>query len=192
MPRSLWRRCLLPFSWAQNKLHLVTCRYPCNRRDRKKSSTCLKKPLLILLYHLILHWTQILPKNHWITSAGKYHKITESNHCQAHHVQPTVSLSTPAIHLSNGARDGGSHFPGQPFGDKFFQNIQSKPPLQQLEVIFSCPIACHVGEEALPFLATASSQVVVTVQRRLCRSSGSCWEPAGLAAVLLPQDHLSP
>lgn len=175
---------------------MVTCKYHRNRRDQKKNSTCLKKPLLILLYHLILPWAQIFSKNHWITSAGKYYKITESSHCQVHHVQSTMSISTPSMHLLNGARDGGSHFPGQPFGDKIFQNIQSKPPLGQLEAIFSYPIACYMGGEANPFLGTTSFQVVVTVQRGLCCSSGGCWEPTGLAAVTLavlpPQDHLSP
>lgn len=78
-----------------------------------------------------------------------------------------MSLSTPSIPLSNGAKGGGSHFPGQPFGDKIFQNIQSKPPLQQLEALSSCPIACYVGEETHP------SRVVVTVQGGVLEAAGS-------------------
>lgn len=57
-------------------------------------------------------------------------------------------MSSPRVlapHLLSGARDGDSHFPGQPFGDKIFHNIHSKPPLGQLEAISSRPIACDVG-----------------------------------------------
>ncbi|KAK4812905.1 LOW QUALITY PROTEIN: hypothetical protein QYF61_027299 [Mycteria americana] len=49
---------------------------------------------------------------------------------------------------------GLNHFPGQPgpmldnpFGEEIFPNIQSKPPLTQLEAISSCPMACYLGEE---------------------------------------------
>ncbi|KAK4817794.1 hypothetical protein QYF61_027798 [Mycteria americana] len=61
-----------------------------------------------------------------------------------------------------------NHFPGQPvpmldnpFSEVKFPNIQSKPPLAQLEAISSCPIACYLGEETDPHLATTSFQVVV-------------------------------
>ncbi|KAK4813343.1 hypothetical protein QYF61_026639 [Mycteria americana] len=49
------------------------------------------------------------------------------------------------------------HFPGQPvpmldnpFSEVKFLNIQSKPPLAQLEAISSRPITCYLGEETDP------------------------------------------
>ncbi|KAK4827284.1 hypothetical protein QYF61_016430 [Mycteria americana] len=61
-----------------------------------------------------------------------------------------------------------NHFAGQPvpmldnpLGEEFFPNIQSKPPLVQLEAISSCPITCYLGEETDPHLSTTSFQVVV-------------------------------
>ncbi|KAK4825536.1 LOW QUALITY PROTEIN: hypothetical protein QYF61_000113 [Mycteria americana] len=48
-----------------------------------------------------------------------------------------------------------------PFGEDIFPNIQSKPPLAQLEAISSCPIACYLQEETDTDLATTSFQVVV-------------------------------
>ncbi|KAK4809817.1 LOW QUALITY PROTEIN: hypothetical protein QYF61_014285 [Mycteria americana] len=50
-----------------------------------------------------------------------------------------------------------NHFPGQsvpmldnPLGEEKFPNIQSKPPLAQLEAISSRPITCDLGEETDP------------------------------------------
>ncbi|KAK4829778.1 hypothetical protein QYF61_006577 [Mycteria americana] len=61
-----------------------------------------------------------------------------------------------------------NHFPGQPvpmldnpLGEEKFPNIQSKPPLAQLEAISSCPITCYLGEETDPHLSTTSFQAVV-------------------------------
>ncbi|KAK4821667.1 hypothetical protein QYF61_027135 [Mycteria americana] len=61
-----------------------------------------------------------------------------------------------------------NHFPGQPvpmldnpFSEVKFPNIQSKPPLVQLEAISSRPSTCYLGEETDPHLATTSFQVVV-------------------------------
>ncbi|KAK4832887.1 hypothetical protein QYF61_026437, partial [Mycteria americana] len=58
-----------------------------------------------------------------------------------------------------------NHFPGQPvpvldnpFSEVKFPNIQSKPPLAQLEAISSCPITCYLGEETDPHLSTTSCQ----------------------------------
>ncbi|KAK4832354.1 hypothetical protein QYF61_021953, partial [Mycteria americana] len=48
-----------------------------------------------------------------------------------------------------------------PLGEEKFPNIQSKPPLAQLEAISSCPITCYLGEETNPHLSTTSFQVVV-------------------------------
>ncbi|KAK4815867.1 hypothetical protein QYF61_009918 [Mycteria americana] len=60
-----------------------------------------------------------------------------------------------------------NHFPGQPvpmldnpLSEEKFLNIQSKPPLAQLEAISSCPITCYLGEETDPHLSTTSFQVV--------------------------------
>ena len=47
------------------------------------------------------------------------------------------------------------------FSTEVFPNIQSKPPLMQLEAIASCPIASYLGEETNTRLATTSFQVVV-------------------------------
>ncbi|KAK4815962.1 hypothetical protein QYF61_010456 [Mycteria americana] len=59
-----------------------------------------------------------------------------------------------------------NHFPGQPvpmldnpFSEVKFPNIQSKPPLAQLEAISSCPITCYLGEETDPRLSTTSFQL---------------------------------
>ncbi|KAK4825874.1 hypothetical protein QYF61_003148 [Mycteria americana] len=58
-----------------------------------------------------------------------------------------------------------NHFPGQPvpmldnpFSEEKFPNIQSKPPLAQLEAISSCPITCYLGEETNTHLSTTSFQ----------------------------------
>ena len=48
-----------------------------------------------------------------------------------------------------------------PFSEEIFPNIQSKPPLVQLEAISSRPITCYLGEETNPHLATTSFQAVV-------------------------------
>jgi len=61
-----------------------------------------------------------------------------------------------------------NHFPGQslpmldnPFSEEIFPNIHTKPPLAQLEAIFSHPITCYLGEETDTHLATIFFQVVV-------------------------------
>ena len=60
------------------------------------------------------------------------------------------------------------HFPAQPvlmpdhsFSKEIFPNIQSKPPLTQLEAIASCPITSYMGEETNTCLTINSFQVVV-------------------------------
>jgi len=47
------------------------------------------------------------------------------------------------------------------FGEDIFPNIQSKPPLAQLEAISSCPMTCYLGEETDTHLTITSFQVVV-------------------------------
>ncbi|KAK4826194.1 hypothetical protein QYF61_006138 [Mycteria americana] len=58
-----------------------------------------------------------------------------------------------------------NHFPGQPvpmldnpFSEEKFPNIQSKPPLVQLEAISSHPITCYLGEETNTHFTTTSFQ----------------------------------
>ncbi|KAK4826030.1 hypothetical protein QYF61_003851 [Mycteria americana] len=65
-----------------------------------------------------------------------------------------------------------SHFPGQPvpmldnpFSEEKFPNIQSKPPLAQLEAISSRPITCYLGEETDPHLSTTSLQVILAITK---------------------------
>ncbi|KAK4828479.1 LOW QUALITY PROTEIN: hypothetical protein QYF61_026704 [Mycteria americana] len=48
-----------------------------------------------------------------------------------------------------------------PFSEDIFPNIQSKPPLAQLEAISSCPITCYLGEQTDTHLTTTSFQVAV-------------------------------
>ncbi|KAK4826007.1 hypothetical protein QYF61_003780 [Mycteria americana] len=67
-----------------------------------------------------------------------------------------------------------NHCPGQPvpmldnpFGEEFFPNIQSKPPLAQFEALSSCPIACYLGEETNTHLTTTSFQVPQPLLTRL-------------------------
>ncbi|KAJ7423221.1 hypothetical protein BTVI_10719 [Pitangus sulphuratus] len=48
-----------------------------------------------------------------------------------------------------------------PFSEEIFPNIQSKPPLVQLEAISSHPVTCYLGEETDTHLSVTSFQVVV-------------------------------
>ncbi|KAK4831836.1 hypothetical protein QYF61_019594, partial [Mycteria americana] len=48
-----------------------------------------------------------------------------------------------------------------PFSEEKFPNIQSKPPLAQLEATSSHPITCYLGEETDPHISTTSFQAVV-------------------------------
>ena len=45
--------------------------------------------------------------------------------------------------------------------DFFFYNIQSKPPLVQLEVVSACIVTYYLGDETDPHLPTTSFQVAV-------------------------------
>ncbi|KAK4811237.1 hypothetical protein QYF61_022134 [Mycteria americana] len=54
-----------------------------------------------------------------------------------------------------------------PFSKEIFPNIQSKPPLTQLEAISSHPITHYLGEETDPHLSTTSFQ---TLHQLLCPS----------------------
>jgi len=51
--------------------------------------------------------------------------------------------------------------PDHLFSKEIFPNIQSKPPLIQLEAISSLPIANSLGEETSTCLTTTCFQVVV-------------------------------
>ncbi|KAK4825904.1 hypothetical protein QYF61_003399 [Mycteria americana] len=83
---------------------------------------------------------------------------------------PREVVDAPSLATYQGWRL--NHFPGQPvpmldnpFSEVKFPNIQSKPPLAQLEAISSCPIACYLGEETDPHLSTTSFQVVVESEK---------------------------
>ncbi|KAK4819929.1 LOW QUALITY PROTEIN: hypothetical protein QYF61_015304 [Mycteria americana] len=83
-------------------------------------------------------------------------------------VVESPSLEVFKRHVDVVLRDMGwrlNHFPGQPvpmldnpFSEVKFPNIQSKPPLAQLEAVSSRPITCYVGEETDPHLSTTSFQ----------------------------------
>jgi len=49
----------------------------------------------------------------------------------------------------------------KPLGEEIFPNIQSKPPLTQLEAIASRPVTCYLGKEANLHVSTASFRVVI-------------------------------
>jgi len=51
--------------------------------------------------------------------------------------------------------------PDHSFSKEIFPNIQSEPPLTQLEAISSRPVASYLGEETNTCLTTTSFQVVV-------------------------------
>jgi len=55
--------------------------------------------------------------------------------------------------------------PDRSFRKEILPNIQSKPPLTQLEAIASHPIASYLGEETNTRLTTTSSQVVVESEK---------------------------
>ncbi|KAK4811007.1 hypothetical protein QYF61_015711 [Mycteria americana] len=111
-------------------------------------------------------------------------RITESQNCigwkrPLRSSSPTINLTLPRpplhhvpkhlIQTSFKYLQGWrlNHFPGQPvpmldnpFSEEKFPNIQSKPPLAQLEAISSRPIICYLGEETNPHLSTTSFQTL--------------------------------
>ncbi|KAK4818165.1 hypothetical protein QYF61_007607, partial [Mycteria americana] len=52
-----------------------------------------------------------------------------------------------------------------PFSEDIFPNIQSKPPLMQLEAISSCPMTCYLGEETNTHLSTTSFRLYMLSMR---------------------------
>ena len=54
------------------------------------------------------------------------------------------------------------------FSEEIFLNIQSKPPLVQLEAIASCSSVSFLGEETNIHLFTTSFQVVVESNKISC------------------------
>ena len=51
--------------------------------------------------------------------------------------------------------------PDHSFHKEIFPNVQSEPPLTQLEAIASCPITSYFGEETNTCVSTTSFQVVI-------------------------------
>ncbi|KAK4808949.1 LOW QUALITY PROTEIN: hypothetical protein QYF61_013583, partial [Mycteria americana] len=94
------------------------------------------------------------------------HNAIKSRQCntfQQAAAQPTATMGEESLPKANGflysAVQGWrlNRFPGQPvpmldnpFSEEIFPNIQSKPPLPQLEAIASSPITCYLGEETDP------------------------------------------
>ncbi|KAK4815422.1 hypothetical protein QYF61_001410 [Mycteria americana] len=142
----------------------------------------LRCPSLDTLQHLNVSLVVRGPK---LNTVFENHRITESqNHIgwkrPLRSSSPTINLTLPKpplhhvpkhlIQTSFKYLQGWrlNHFPGQPLpmldnplGEEKFPNIQSKPPLAQLEAISSCPITCYLGEETDPHLSTPSFQVAV-------------------------------
>lgn len=61
-----------------------------------------------------------------------------------------MSLSASSAHLLNASWNGDSTsslVPDNPLSEEAFPNIQSKPPLFQLQIISSFPIPCYLEEE---------------------------------------------
>ncbi|KAK4806930.1 hypothetical protein QYF61_012651 [Mycteria americana] len=69
----------------------------------------------------------------------------------------TTPTSYPPALLDNSGEDTVPML-DSPFSDYIFPNIQSKPPLVQLEAISSHPITHYLGEETDPHLTTTSFQ----------------------------------
>jgi len=71
--------------------------------------------------------------------------------------------------------------PDHSFSKEKFPNIQSKPPLTQLEAVASHPVASYLGEETNTRLTTTSLQVVaesnkVSPQPPLLQKKKMMWE----------------
>ncbi|KAK4830676.1 hypothetical protein QYF61_012776 [Mycteria americana] len=105
------------------------------------------------------------PHTYCNISAPQVHPAPTSPPLLSQAVSPSTTFPL-ATEASGGWRL--NHFPGQPvpmldnpFSEVKFPNIQSKPPLAQLEAISSCPITCYLGEETNPHLSTTSFQGVV-------------------------------
>ncbi|KAK4811009.1 hypothetical protein QYF61_015713 [Mycteria americana] len=123
-------------------------------------------------------------KSDWFNEfPDNFHRITESQNRigwkrPLRSSSPTINLTLPRpplyhvpkhlIQTSFKYLQGWrlNHFLGQPvprldnpFSEEKFPNIQSKPPLAQLEAISSHPITCYLEEETNPHLSTTSFQL---------------------------------
>ncbi|KAK4825114.1 LOW QUALITY PROTEIN: hypothetical protein QYF61_024005, partial [Mycteria americana] len=73
-----------------------------------------------------------------------------------------------------------------PFSEVKFPNIQSKPPLAQLEAISSRPITCYLGEETDPTsLQPPSRQLLNNPSSLSCSSQALCSRPFTSFVALL-------
>ncbi|KAK4810060.1 hypothetical protein QYF61_007224 [Mycteria americana] len=139
--------------------------------NRPKSA--LQKSMVVVLLTPLLTLPRIENSDPIMVTKPK----TASNHhishqsfsvCKQQVKRPWVLTGSKAVdeYLPEGWRL--NHFPGQPvpmldnpFSEVKFPNVQSKPPLAQLEAISSCPVTCYLGEETDPHLYTTPFQVVV-------------------------------
>ncbi|KAK4831704.1 hypothetical protein QYF61_018756, partial [Mycteria americana] len=95
-------------------------------------------------------------------SCGLCHCILQLSSVLAASWQPDMAIGAWARPRAPACSQqaGGQPVPmlDNPFSEEKIPNIQSKPPLAQLEAISSCPITCYLGEETDPLLSTTSFQ----------------------------------
>ncbi|KAK4828407.1 hypothetical protein QYF61_026161 [Mycteria americana] len=135
-------------------------------KEQQGGSEYLSKCLDLLIYHIVQELPGILGDilTALTNVSGRKHPST----VQAKQLKMCLPMMPVVLHLVTSQGWRLNHFPGQsvpmldnPLGEEKFPNIQSKPPLAQLEAISSCPITCYLGEETDPHLSTTSFQVVV-------------------------------
>ncbi|KAK4826595.1 hypothetical protein QYF61_010357 [Mycteria americana] len=117
------------------------------------------------------------PFSDWCLSSDPYLQLEErTSPCLWKRLARSPALSVLGENWSLTPEAKGwrlNHFPGQsvpmldnPLSEEKFPNIQSKPPLAQLEAISSCPITCYLGEETDPHLSTTSFQLQDNGERK--------------------------
>ena len=162
---------------------LFTLFFPASLKGNKKSTQCkknnhLRKNLQVTCHfiatdaisaEIIYLLNCIQNRSHRIIRLEKTLKIIES----------TVKLTLPSLPLNHVLKchiytvskylQGWwlHHFPGQPvpmldhpLSEEIFPNIQPKPPLTQLEAIFSCPITCYLGKERNMYLLSPRKKLI--------------------------------
>ena len=112
--------------------------------------------IFVACHHRIIGWKRPL---RWSSPT-----IHPTPPCLLNHI-PNCHIYTFFEHLQGW---GLHHIPGQPvpmsdhsFSKQIFPNIQSKPPLMQLEAVVSRPITSYLGEETNTCLTATSFQAVV-------------------------------
>ncbi|KAK4829933.1 hypothetical protein QYF61_007656 [Mycteria americana] len=116
----------------------------------------LRGPKLNTVFKVQPHQCQVQGHDHFPSPAG--HTIPDTSQDAVGflghlgtlpaHVQPAVNQHLQPVPMLD-----------NPFSEVKFPNIQSKPPLVQLEAISSRPIICYLGEETHTHLSTTSFQL---------------------------------